>query len=49
MTGVQTCALQISQRICRNVRYDEKYNISAFSRGIDMLEIAIRRLLWGKK
>ena len=37
------------QKICRNVRYDEKYNISAFSRGIDMLEIAIRRLLWGKK
>lgn len=37
------------QKICRNIRYDEKYNISAFCRGADMLEIAIRRLLWGKK
>lgn len=35
--------------IKRNVNYDRKYKVSRFGRYCDLIEIGIRRVLWGRK
>lgn len=36
------------KEVVRNIEFDEKYIVSPFERCMDMIELAARRILWGK-
>ena len=41
--------LRHPKEISRNIEFDEKYIVSPIGKCIDLIEIVIRRILWGKK